>query len=261
MNATLHTDGMARPDGPSGDDRPPDPFSDGPGDDSTLAVSIPDDASELAAEIAAYQKELRAQRRKQRVDRLTLARYWRPYGLTGPIVITALVVIGSVSGLLLALLPTASTERHVDPIATSAERMGLIGGVLPDDLVNVNGTQKSVQALRPSVLALVPANCGCAPVIDHIASQAREFDVPMYVVSGLVGDPQLAMLTMTPVGTVVPVVDPGYKLRDVYTAPADRPGVTVVLVRGDAVVTHVLTNVSETVRLRGVLALLDQPAP
>src|SRR3954470_11080592 len=78
--ATLHTGSMARPDGPSGDDRPPDPFADGPGDDSTLAVSIPDDASELAAEISAYQRELRAQRRRRRLERFTLARYWRPYG-------------------------------------------------------------------------------------------------------------------------------------------------------------------------------------
>jgi hypothetical protein len=238
----------------------PDPFADGPGDDSTFELSIPNDASELAAEIAAYQKELRARRRKQRVDRLTLARYWRPYGLTGPIVITVLVVIGSVSGLLLALLPTANSNRHIEPVATTKQSVGSIGGVLPNDLVDVNGTQKSVQALRPSLLALVPANCRCASVINHIAGQAREYDVPMYVVSGLMADPQLTALTRTAAGTVEPVIDPGYVLRDLYAGPADRQGVTVVLVRGDAVVTHVLHQVDETTVLRGVLVLLDQAA-
>src|SRR5882757_5175497 len=82
---SAHTDVMTGPGGPTGDDRPPDPSADGPGDEQSLALSIPDDARELDADITAYRKELRARQRRERLDRYTLARYWRPYGIPFPV--------------------------------------------------------------------------------------------------------------------------------------------------------------------------------
>src|SRR3954470_17179108 len=111
---------MARAGGPTGEDRPPEPEGSGHGGESPLAVSIPDDASELAAEIAAYRKEVRARRRRERFDRLTFARLWRPYGITGPVVIAAFVALGSVGVLMLALLPNARPREPQADVENTA---------------------------------------------------------------------------------------------------------------------------------------------
>src|SRR2546423_4259812 len=165
---------MGSPGGPTGDDRPPDPIPDGSGDDSSLAVTVPDDASALDGDVTAYRKEMRARRRRERLDRWSFARWWRPYGISGPVAIAALVVIGSVGGLLVALLPNAGPRApQADPLAVAAAHVGTIGGLLPDDVVDVNGTQESVRALRPAVLAPVSDRCGCASTITRVGSQAR----------------------------------------------------------------------------------------
>src|SRR3954454_2246001 len=167
---------MAWPGGPSGDDRPPDPNVPGPGDDAPLALSVPDDVSELAAEVAAYRREIRSRRRRERFDRWTLARFWRPYGITGPVVIAALVVIGSVGGLLLALLPgTRTTEPQASALNVAVGNEGQPGGLLLNSSVWVEGESESAQMLRPGVIALVPSECHCLNVIDHVAAQATEF--------------------------------------------------------------------------------------
>jgi hypothetical protein len=247
---------MARPGGPSGDDRPPDPFADGPGDESPLAESV------LDADVLAYRKELRRRRRRQRVDRLLLGRYWRPYGISGPILIAVLVVIGSVGGLLLALLPNAqSREPHAAPLATDATAVGSVGsvgGLLPNRPVDVDGTTESVQELRPGVLALVPPSCGCASTIDNVAGQTHEFALHLYVVSDDVGDPQLSSLVNAASGTGTPVYDNGGALRHMYQ-PKAATGVTVVLVDPHGVVKHIVPAVTAQTPLRA-LALLDPAA-
>jgi hypothetical protein len=223
---------------------------------------VPDDARELDADVSAYRKELRRRQRRQRNDRLLLARYWRPYGISGPILIAVLVVIGSVGGLLLALLPNAqSREPHAAPLATDATAVGSVGsvgGLLPNHPVDVYGTTESVQELRPGVLALVPPNCGCVATIDKVASQAGEFGLSVYVVSSQVPDPQMSSLTHAAKGARTPVYDNGEILRRTYD-PA-LLGVTVVLVRADGVVRSVVRNATADTSLRAALAVLDQSA-
>jgi hypothetical protein len=248
---------MGSPGGPTGDDRPPDPIPDGSGDDSSLAVTVPDDASALDGDVTAYRKEMRARRRRERLDRWSLARWSRPYGISGPVAIAALVVIGSVGGLLVALLPNAGPRApQPDPLAVAAAHVGTVGGLLPDDSVDVAGTPESAQALRPGVLALVPVNCGCAAIITHVADQAGEFGLTVYVVSPQVSDPQMDSLTGGANAARIPVYDIGAKLRNTY----DRKGtgVTVLLVRKDGVVRAVVPRVGPQTTLHGALTVLDE---
>jgi hypothetical protein len=251
---------MGSPGGPSGDDHPPDPVPDGSGDEISLAVTVPDDASALDGDVATYRKELRAQRRRERLDRWALARWWRPYGLSGPVVIAALVVIGSVGGLLLALLPNAGPRTpQPDPLATATARTGSIGGLLVNDPVYVNGVPKSAQGLRPSVLALVPVNCMCADTVANLASQAGEFGIKLYVVSPEANDPQLPALTTGAANAArIPVTDPGGVLRQAYDP--NGKGVSVLLVRSDGVVRNVLTDVNPRTTLHAALTVLNQTA-
>lgn len=246
---------MAWPGGPSGDDRPPDPNASGAGDDSVLEISVPDDLSALDEDVSAYRKEIRDRRRRERLDRWTLSRFWRPYGITGPVVIAALVVIGSVGGLLLALLPNARTsESPIDPIASASKNVGKVGGLLPDDVVQVDGVTESVRALRPAVIALVPATCHCVSTVDHIASLAGEFGKPTYVVSAQPSDPQMAALIHGQTSKRTAVYDVGGKLRLTYHAT----GVTVIVVRDSGIVQTVLRDVTSATTLRGALTLLNQ---
>src|SRR3954462_3710319 len=252
-----HTGVMARAGGPTGDDRPPEPDGSGPGGESPLAISIPDDASELAAEIAAYRKEIRSRRRRERFDRLTLARLWRPYGITGPVVIAALVVLGSVGGLMLALLPNARpTEPQADTENTAVGHMGDPGGLMLDDTVWIDGQTVSAVALRPGVIALVTPDCACAATIDQIAAQANEFQLKTYVVTAKNNDPQMSTLVHGARGSRTAVYDPGGKLRATYS---QKPGVTVLIVKKDAVVRNVLQGVNTKTTLRGALTMIGQP--
>jgi hypothetical protein len=245
------------PGGPSGDDRTPDPSADGPGDERSLAVSIPDDASELEDDVAAYHKELRTQRRQQRLDKWTLARYWRPYGIPFPVLIAALVVVGAVGGLLLALLPNPGGRPHSVHLAKTTAQPGTTGGLLPDVPVRVDAATRSAQDLRPAALVIVPSNCGCADTIHNIATQAGEFAIAAYVVTSQPADPQIDAILSTSTDSVTTVYDASGRLQRTYS---DGSGVTVVFVRADGVVTNWLQKVGPTTSIHGVLTLLDQPA-
>jgi hypothetical protein len=244
---------MTGPGGPTGDDRPPDPFADGPGDERSLAVSIPDDARELAADVTAYRKELRARRRRERFDKYTLARYWRPYGIPFPVVIASLIVVGAVGGLLLALLPNPGQPTHV-PLASTTLPPGQRDGLLPDVAVRVDTATKSSRDLRPAVLAIVPSNCGCADTIQNVASQAGEFALQVYVVTSQAADPQIDAITSTSGDSVTAVYDSSRVMQQTYTS---EPGVTVVFVRKDGVVKNWVQQVGPKTSLHGALSLID----
>ncbi|MFL6240149.1 MAG: hypothetical protein ACJ735_11725 [Actinomycetes bacterium] len=248
---------MTWPGGPSGDDRTPDPNASGAGDESLLALSVPNDPSELADEIASYRRELRARRRRERFDRWTLARYWRPYGITGPVAVAAVVVIVSVSGLLLALLPNTHQDlSQSSSLGNATAAVGQIDGFLPDETVYVDGSPESVRALRPAVLVLVPPQCSCTTTVDRLASQAGEFGITTYVVTAVQPDPQMRALVHGIPGKHAEVYDPGGMLQRTYNRPGE--GVSVIVVRSDAVVRYIQRNATETTQLHGILTLLNQ---
>ena len=84
-------------------------------------IVIPDDISELDAEIRALHRERRAQRRRARLRRLTGS------GRTGgPLLLVALLLIAGVAGLLVMFQPRR-TSGNVAPLGTTAVLAALLG--------------------------------------------------------------------------------------------------------------------------------------
>jgi hypothetical protein len=205
---------------------------------SPLDFVIPDDISELDAEVRAYRREVRRARRREFRRHLLFTRRWRRYGLSGPLVVLILVLVSLIGSMMAFLAPQVSPRPPRRPLAVSAAAVGQPGGLLPDTTVTLNddGALKSARDLRPGVLALVPANCNCQTTVDQIYRQAAEYRLMLYLV-GQAGQKQaLDQLNQqaTSDGAMV-AVDAVGELFSTYAAR----GLTLLPVRGDGVVTTV----------------------
>jgi hypothetical protein len=148
-------------------------------------IEIPDDARELDRDIQAYHRELRVQRRNRLVRRLggPLNRD----GMVLPLLASCLALT-----LLAGTLLTMFTARHAVPSTlqtTSAPQqsrppVGQVGGLLPAASVIIGSDQiRALRDFHPSVLALVPAGCGCAAAARRLSAQAGEAGVALYFVA------------------------------------------------------------------------------
>jgi hypothetical protein len=248
----VHTGFMPAPGpflGPAGDDRP--------GDDAAL-FTVPDDLRELEPDVAAYHRELRSERRRARFERLFKTRRWRNHGISGPIVIGVLTVVAAVGALLIAVHPnTDRTPPAQEPLAQTSEPAGVVGGLIPDQSLNVDGVTKSAQELRPALLALVPTGCECVEVLDSLAGQAGSYELRLYVVAPAASDPAMVeLLSGLHRGQAVPAYDAGRVLAQTY----DASGVTAVLLQSDGVVAEVVRDVSTSVQLGSKLSRLTMPS-
>jgi hypothetical protein len=163
-------------------ERYPVSFASEPGrDDGSLPpanIEIPDDARDLARDVLAYHRELRAKRRRERMRRVLrpLARvgFFR-HGSIFPL-IAACVALSLVVGTVLSVMtarPASSPTADVTPPAPAR---------LPQDTVKVDGRFVSVRSLAGSVLVLIPLSCGCGAVLSGIAKQAASARVTIYFV-------------------------------------------------------------------------------
>jgi hypothetical protein len=136
-------------------------------------IVIPDDISELDAEIRALHRERRAQRRRARLRRLTGS------GRTGgPLLLVTLLLIAGVAGLLVMFQPRR-TSGDVTPLGTTqaADRR------LPDTPVQlVDGNTRSIRDLRPAVFALAPIGCGCDAELAAVGAAAHRHNLRFYLV-------------------------------------------------------------------------------
>jgi hypothetical protein len=239
--------------GPASGDDHRDPHA----DDDALAVAVPDDARELDGDVLAYHRELRLARRRAQVDRVFLLRRLRPYGLTGPLVVVVLGLVVSVTALFLALGPGGSRSPRQEPLAEPLAHVGEIDGLIPDAARGVDGSTRFARTLRPAVLALVPAPCGCPDVLDNLAHQSAQFGLRLYVVGPSSIDPEIDKLVSgVHSGHAVPAADPSGTLTKAYAAH----GVTVVLLRSDGVVRAVVRDATAGTLLGTRLAGLDRLA-
>jgi hypothetical protein len=136
-------------------------------------IAIPDDTSELDAEIRALHRERRAQRRRARLRRLTGS------GRTGgPLLLVALLLIAGVAGLLVMFQPRR-TPGSVTPLGTAQAT----DGRLPDTSVQVvDGNTRRIRDLRPAVFALAPKGCGCDVRLASVAAAAHRHNLRFYLV-------------------------------------------------------------------------------
>jgi hypothetical protein len=157
-------------------------FASEPGrDDGSLPpvnIEIPDDARELARDVIAYHRELRARRRRERMTRVLrslaragLIRHWAIFPL-----VAACVALSMIVGAMLSVMPVSPASAPVTnatpPAATS----------LPQDTVKLGGGLVPVSSLAGSVLVLIPPTCGCGAVLSGIAKQAATARVAVYFV-------------------------------------------------------------------------------
>jgi hypothetical protein len=210
-------------------------------DDGSLPpvnIVIPDDARELDRDVLAYRRELRAQRRRQRL--LRMLRPFNRSGLGGPTAIVPLIALclalALVGGALLSVVtmnpadaPTVTSTPTSGPSGQPSGPSGLT--TLPTGNVRIAGNTEPVRSLVSSVLALVPAGCDCGQQLGRLAGQTVAADVPLYFVGTGATSQQLAVET-TQDGDhhAVAADDADGVLANTY-----RPeGLTVLLVYSDA---------------------------
>ena len=154
-------------------------FASEPGrDDGSLPpvnIEIPDDARELARDVIAYHRELRARRRRERMTRALrplaragLIRHWTIFPL-----IAACVALSMVVGTMLSVRPASAPVTNATPPAATS---------LPQGMVKLGGGLVPVSSLAGSVLVLIPHTCGCGAVLSGIAKQAATAGVAVYFV-------------------------------------------------------------------------------
>lgn len=214
-------------------------------DDAAWAdhLVVPDDARELAPDVDAYHRELRAARRARRWGWLTGSRVWQRWSFPLGMVAGAL----SLALLMFVLLAFESAPGHATrltaaPLATPTYAPGERYGLLPDTPLSsapagARGTVRSASALRPALVALVPIPCQCADVVRVLAKQAADGGVRLAVVAPGSRDAEVSALPGQ-VGGVTPWYDATGALAAAYGAS----GVTVLVVDPDGVVSYVQRN-------------------
>jgi len=217
-------------------------------DDSGLPpvdIEIPDDARELDRDVHAYLREMRALRRRQRASRLRtpLTRE----GMVLPLLAGCLVLALITSTLLIMFaadqtgvpqsLRHAAAQRRS---SASRPAAGQINGPLPAAVMLIGGrkiTLSSVTSTKPTVLTLVPPDCGCAPTLRQLSIQAARAHVPVYLVVKQAAPQQLAQIASQAGQSSAQVAqDTGNVLATTYRAGS---GLTAILVRQDGLVASV----------------------
>lgn len=194
-------------------------------------VIVPDDARELAREVQAYHREQRALRRHRRWERLRRLPGRR--GPTPPLLIGVLVLATCGAALLVFGAPLKDSSPQ--PIAG---RETSVGALLPDIDVSIDGEPQPLRTLRPAVLTLVPAGCGCEQALIHLVERARAHGVPLYLVEsgGRTRELNYTALLLSENGPRPQVVE---EPRGVLASRYHASGLTAIVVDSSGTVTAV----------------------
>jgi len=205
-------------------------------------IEVPDDARDLAREVQAYHRELRALRWRRRTRWLVV-----PLGRDGMVLP---LLAGCLALTLLAgtLLTVFSGEQMTPPsLARSSHQ-------LPNAIVLVGGAQQQLSTLRPSVLALVPPRCRCTH-LRQLAAEANAAGVEIYIV-GTQGVQAADLARQTGLAATHAVEDTEGVLGDTYH-PAT---LTAVLVDVDGSVATVARDRGKGFALAGQMhSLVPHP--
>jgi hypothetical protein len=157
-------------------------FDSDPGrDDGSLPpvdVVIPDDARELARDVLAYRREVRARRRRERMLRL-----FGPFGRAGIVrnggiftLIATCVALSLLAGTMLSVVTISPASAPTTRPSTAAPTTLPPGTVKLDD-----GQLVQTSALDGSVLVLIQYPC-CGGPLKDLAAQAKASGVGVYFV-------------------------------------------------------------------------------
>jgi hypothetical protein len=213
------------------------------GGDPLLAVVVPDDIRDLQADIDAYHRELRRERRRRRRERLLGSAVWRRWSFPAG-VMTGAVVLAAAVFVALAVDGRAIRDRIASPapLARPAASPGVVGALLPDvpvELVTGGSAaphQVALRSLRPALVVLLPARCGCVDVLDRLAAQAASVQLRLVVIGPAAPDAEVASL---PGRIHSGAVTAGYDTTGTLRAAYEAVGPTALVVGRDGVVSYV----------------------
>lgn len=228
---------------------------------------VPDDARELARDVAAWQREERWKRRRRRVERMlgggaASARGGRSSStraLSAPIIITLMIAAALLGATL--IFPGRTPEHPATAavplvLAAPTAAPGTVGGLVPDDaLVGPTGTT-TARALRPALLAVTQHECACGAALTHLAQEAADNGLTIYLIGSQAEQSELNALAGDSSGAVHVMVD---KDSAITTAFA-KGTLTVVAVHADGVIEQIVNDFTRTTSLETVLPELKQPA-
>jgi hypothetical protein len=202
-------------------------------------VEVPDDARELARDVLAYRREVRARRRRER-----LLRILRPFGGTGfgagaamiPL-IAACLALSLIGGALLSVMTISPAKAPVTSPRTSAPAVQAgttlteLPVALPAGTVRVGARTVAVKSLVSSVIAVIPGNCDCGQELEHLGELTEKAGVPLYFAgTGTVVSQLATFSTRYSKGRAVVADDASGVLESAF-----RPaGLLVLIVYGNA---------------------------
>jgi hypothetical protein len=247
------------------DDRPRDASSAadrGWDDGEDLAVVwtnavAPDDISELAADIKAYRREVRTERRRRTRQRV----FAHPSAAPLTMMVVALALAALVATLISLTMPTGAKRPSALPApARPTAAAGSVGGVLPSvPLTAAGGQVVGAPTLHSTVLALVPDPCNCTPLLQSLAADAGPLALDVIAPSD--SDAEVAALAGTlDHGRSQVYADNGNLLRGALGAS----GLTVVVLNRDGTISAAVPLVSSatTLHLHTLVAnMLTTKAP
>lgn len=217
---------------------PPEGRDGRPGGENPPSFVAPDDISGLEADIEALRRERTAVARRARLERLLLTRRWQRHGVSGPMVLALLVVVGFIGAMLTLVSPRGtSAAPGPGPLARPTAPAGRIGGLLPAVNLVSRGQPVSTAALRPSLLVLVPVECACDASAREISRQAAELSVQVAYVGRSAASPVVQRYAATEPAVSLALVDTAGRLGTTYGLRANQ--LTLVFVRADGVVNDI----------------------
>jgi hypothetical protein len=222
-------------------------------------VVVPDDARELARDIAAWRREERWKRRRRVFDRLLGGGAASTRALTAPIIITLMIAAALLGATL--IFPGRTPEHPPTApvplvLAAPTSAPGTVGGLVPDDaLVGQTGTT-TARALRPALLAVTQSECACGAALTHLAEEAADNGLTIYLIGSQVRKAELNALAGSASVAVRVMVDQDSTITTTFAKGA----LTVVAVHADGVIEQIVNNFTRTTSLDAVLPELKQPA-
>ena len=222
-------------------------------------IVVPDDARELARDIAAWRREERWKRRRRFFERALGGRPSSTRALSAPIIITLMIAAALLGATL--IFPGRTPEHPPTApvplvLAAPTSAPGTVGGLVPDDtLVGQTGTT-SARALRPALLAVAQNDCACTAALTHLAEEAADNGLTIYLVGSEAQQTGLNALAGSSSVAVRVMLDQNSAITSMFAKGA----LTVVAVHADGVIEQIVDNFTRTTSLETVLPELKQPA-
>ncbi|MGB9377663.1 MAG: hypothetical protein WCB04_09145 [Mycobacteriales bacterium] len=201
--------------------------------------AVPDDISELDAEVRAVRREVYGRSRWTGLGPRRGSLRRRRLETSGIVLLGALILTLFVASLGVFLLPTRQPGSQAQPLSDVTADPGVAEALVPDVALTVgrNGSLR-LRSVRPAVLVVLPSTCACEALLKDVIEATRAGQLRVVVI-GRTRDPVLP--STVPRSRVTAATDAGGRIAATY-----QSGLTpmVLFVRANGVVARVMNNPS-----------------